>query len=125
MATARATSNHRARTDPRSQPGAATAGTATAGTATAGIARQTRDQVVSTIQQGHQVSIEDAQTWVEALSMLPLRAMPKVPGFLTFPMGAVEAVTNFYFDVAVDLLNAQREYTLQLVRLFSSKEPAE
>jgi hypothetical protein len=153
MAAARATGNHRVTTEQRSQPmseirsrtssqargqsrlrsqsGAVRNGngdeTATESrVADAGIARQARDQLVSTIQQGQQVSIEAAQSWVETLSLLPLlplRQMPKVPGFRAFPMGGVEAMTRFFFDVAADLLNAQREYTLAMVRLFASEEP--
>jgi hypothetical protein len=92
-------------------------------TATIGIARQTRDQLVSTIQQSQQVSIEAAQTWAEALSALPLRKVPLIPGFLAFPMQGAEAMTRFFFDVAADLLQAQREYALQLVRIFASEEP--
>jgi hypothetical protein len=150
MATARATGNHRVQTEQRTQPmseiRSRTRGQARGqsrlrdqssavreasadeisegpGTATAGLAQQTRDQLISTIQQGQQVSIEAAQTWVETLSALPLRTMPKAPQFLALPVGGIEAVTTFFFDVAADLLNAQRQYTLALVRLFASDEP--
>jgi hypothetical protein len=38
-------------------------------------------------------------------------------------MQGAEAMTRFFFDVAADLLQAQREYALQLVRIFASEEP--
>jgi hypothetical protein len=114
MATARATGNHRVEREVGAQPISENAG----------ITRQARDQLVSTIQQGQQVSIETAQTWVEALTALPVRRVPIIAGFLAFPMQGAEAMTRFYFDVAADLLDAQREYVLHLVRLFSSQEPA-
>lgn len=147
MATARANGNHRVKTEQRSQPmseirsqpssqsrarsqsrsavsidPSSEPGPESAN-GTAGIARQTRDQLVSTIQQGQQVSIEAAQTWVEAFSALPIRRMPILPGFLAFPIKGAEAMTRFYFDVAADLLDAQREYTLSLLRVFASEEP--
>jgi hypothetical protein len=114
MATARATRNHRAEREDGAQPIAENAG----------ITRQARDQLVSTIQQGQQASVDAAQTWAEALSVFPVRRVPMLAGFLAFPLQSAEAITRFYFDVAADLLNAQREYVLQLIRIFSSEEPA-
>jgi hypothetical protein len=80
------------------------------------LAQKIREQVVSTIAQGQQFSIDAAQTWVKAVSALPLPEMPTVPGVPAVP--GVEAVTKFSFDVASDLLNTQRDYALRLANVF-------
>jgi hypothetical protein len=76
------------------------------------LAQKFREQLVSTVQQGQQLSIDAAQTWVKAVSVLPAFDLPKIPGIPALP--GVEAATKYTFDVAADLLNAQREYALQL-----------
>ena len=76
------------------------------------LAQKIREQLVSTIQQGQQLTVDAAQTWVKAVSVLPIPDLPKVPGVPSIP--GVEAATTFTFDVAADLLNAQREFALQL-----------
>jgi hypothetical protein len=76
------------------------------------IAQKFREQLVSTVQQGQKISIDAAQTWVKAVSVLPVMDLPKVPGIPELP--GVEAATKFTFDVATDLLNAQRDFALQL-----------
>jgi hypothetical protein len=78
-------------------------------------AQKFREQLVSTVQQSQQLSIDAAQTWVKAVSVLPvhhLTDLPKVPGVPALP--GVEAATKFTFDVAADLLNAQRDFALHL-----------
>jgi hypothetical protein len=76
------------------------------------LAQKFREQLVSTVQQGQQLSIDAAQTWVKAVSVLPAFDLPKIPGIPALP--GVEAATKYTFDIAADLLNAQREYALQL-----------
>jgi hypothetical protein len=76
------------------------------------IAQKFREQLVSTVQQGQQLSIDAAQSWVKAVSVLPAFDLPKIPGVPSLP--GVEATTKYTFDVASDLLNAQREFALQL-----------
>jgi hypothetical protein len=78
-------------------------------------AKSFREQLVSTVQQSQQLSVDAAQTWVKAVSVLPvhhLAQLPKVPGFRSMPN--LETATKYTFDVAAELLNAQREYALQL-----------
>ena len=77
-----------------------------------GLAQKFREQLVSTVQQGQQLSIDAAQTWVKAVSVLPVPDLPKIPGIPAMP--GMEAATKYTFDVAADLLNAQREFALQL-----------
>ena len=76
------------------------------------IAQKIREQLLSTVQQGQQLSIDGAQSWVKAVSALPSLDMPKIPGLPAMP--DLEAATRYTFDVAADLLNAQREFAIQL-----------
>jgi len=76
------------------------------------LAQKSREQLVSNLQQGQQLSIDAAQNWVKAVSALPTLDLPKIPGVPAVP--DLEAATKYTFDVASDLLNAQREFALQL-----------
>ena len=86
------------------------------------IAEKIREQLLSTVKQGQQLSVDAAQSWVKAVSVLPTPHLPKVPGIPAFP--GLEASTTFAFDVATDLLNAQRAYTLQLADIFAPAKSA-
>jgi hypothetical protein len=87
-------------------------------TETPELAQKIREQLLSTVTQGHKLSVDAAQTWVKAVSVLPVPDLPKLPGIPAVP--GVEAATTFAFDLAADLLKAQREYTLQLVNVFAT-----
>ncbi len=76
------------------------------------LAQKIREQLVSTVRQGQQLSVDAAQTWVKVVSVLPVVDLPKVPGVPALP--GLEAATKFSFDVAADLLSAQRDFALQL-----------
>jgi hypothetical protein len=91
-------------------------------TETPEIAQKIREQLLSTLQQGQQLSVDAAQTWVKAVSVLPVPDLPKIPGVPAVP--SIEAATTFAFDVAADLLNAQRAYALQLVNVFTTAKSA-
>lgn len=79
-------------------------------------AQKIREQVLSTVKQGQQLSVDAAQAWVKAVSVLPTPDLPKVPGIPALP--GVQVVSKFTFDVAADLLNAQREFALKLANVF-------
>jgi hypothetical protein len=79
-------------------------------------AQKFREQLVSSVQQGQQLSLDAAHTWVKAVSVLPIPDLPAIPGVPAVP--GVEATTKFGFDVASDLLNAQRDFALQLASVF-------
>ncbi len=81
------------------------------------LAQKSREQLVSTVQQGQQLGIDAAQTWVKAVSVLPVMDLPTIPGFPDMP--GLEAATKYTFDVATDLLNAQREFALQLTSVLA------
>ena len=86
------------------------------------LAQKIREQLVSTVRQGQQLSVDAAQTWVKAISVLPAMDLPKVPGVPALP--GMETATRFTFDVAADLLNAQRDFALQLSSVFAPQQPA-
>jgi hypothetical protein len=94
----------------------ATTTTKTATTEMPALAQQIREQLVSTVKQGQQMSVDAAQTWVKAVSVLPIPDLPAIPGIPTVP--GVEAATKYAFDVASDLLVAQRDFALQLASVF-------
>jgi hypothetical protein len=81
------------------------------------LAQKVRKQLIETIQQGQQFSVDAAQTWVKAVSALPIPELPVVPGVPTAP--SVEAATTYAFDVASDLLGAQRDFALQLTKVLA------
>ena len=72
-------------------------------------AQKFREQLVSSVQQGQQLSLDAAHNWVKAISVLPIPEFPAIPGVPAVP--GVEAATKFGFDVATDLLNAQQRCT--------------
>jgi len=80
------------------------------------LAQKFRKQMVSNLQQGQQMSVDAAQTWVKAVSVLPTIDLPKVHGIPVIP--DVQAATKYTFDVASDVLSAQREFALQLAAAF-------
>lgn len=83
-------------------------------------AQKIREQLLSTVHQGQQLSVDAAETWAKAVSVLPVKNLPdlpKIPGVPAVP--SLEAATIFAFDVAADLLNAQRDYALQLVTVLA------
>jgi hypothetical protein len=79
------------------------------------LALKLREQLVSTVAQGQQFSLDAAHAWVKAVSVIPVPDMPAVPGLPNVP--SVEAATKYTFGVASDLLNAQRDFTLQLANV--------
>ena len=86
------------------------------------LAQKIREQLVSTVQQGQQLSVDAVQTWVKAVSVLPVPDLPAIPGLPAMP--GVEAATRHTFDVAADLLNAQRDFALQLANVLVPKKSA-
>jgi hypothetical protein len=86
------------------------------------IAQKIREQLLSTVQRGQQLSVDAAQAMVTAISVIPVPDLPKIPGAPTVP--ALEASTTFAFDVAADLLKSQRDFALQLANVFAGAKSA-
>jgi outer membrane biosynthesis protein TonB len=76
------------------------------------VAQKAREQLSSSIKQGQQLSVIVVQTWVKAISALPVIDLRTMPGFPSAP--EVGDATNYAFDVAADLLSAQRDFAMQL-----------
>ena len=86
-------------------------------TETPDVAQKLREQLLSTVQQSQRMSLGAAQTWVKAVSVLPVPDMPTIHGIAAVP--SLEAMTKFTFDIATDLLNAQRDFALQLANVLT------
>jgi hypothetical protein len=86
-------------------------------TDTPDVAQKLREQLLSTVQHGQRMSLDAAQTWVKVVKVLPVPDMPTIPGIAAVP--SLEAATKFTFDVAADLLSAQRGFALQLADVFT------
>ena len=79
---------------------------------TAAPAHTPDDQLTAAFLNSQQLGIELAQTWVKAISELPVMELFKIPEFPNLP--DLEAATRYTFEVAADLLNAEREFAVQL-----------
>ncbi len=91
------------------------AATKTATTEVPAIAQKISEQLLATIKQSQQLSVDATQSWVKAVSVLPVPELPVVPGVPALP--SVEAATLFSFDLAAELLSAQRDYALSLAKV--------
>jgi len=80
-------------------------------------AHKIREQVLSSVKQGQQLSIDAAQGWAKAVSALPVPDLPKIPGLPAVP--SIETATRFSFDIATELLNNQRDFALQLTHVLA------
>jgi hypothetical protein len=78
-------------------------------------AHKSQGQVVSSLQQGQQLLMDAAQTWGNVFSALPVMDLSRIPGLADVP--DMQAVTNFAFDIAGDLLSTQREFALELTKV--------
>ena len=90
---------------------------ATPTTEVSDLAEKIREQLLSTVQHAQKLSIDAAQSWLKASSVISLPDLPAIPGVPALP--GMESVTAFSFDVAGDLLNAQRDYALQLAKVLA------
>jgi hypothetical protein len=86
------------------------------------MADQVREQLVSTVKQGQQLTVDAVQAWAKAVSVLPTPELPEIPGVAALP--DFEATTKYTFDLAIELLNAQRDFALQLAKSFAMAKAA-
>jgi hypothetical protein len=86
------------------------------------VALKIREQMISTVKQSQQMLLDAAETWIKAVSVLPVADLPTIPGLPALP--GAEAVTKFTFDFATDLLKAQREFALQLASVLVTDKVA-
>jgi hypothetical protein len=76
------------------------------------IVTKSGEQFISALKQYQQAAVEATQTWAKAVSVFPIAELPSVPGLPAAP--SAKALTTYAFDFTTELLNAQREFTLQL-----------
>ncbi len=74
--------------------------------------RRVADGVLAGVKAGQQLTVDAVRMWAKVAAVAPVKAMPGLPGVPALP--GVAAVTGFTFDLAVDLLQSQREFTLHL-----------
>jgi hypothetical protein len=80
-----------------------------------GAAQKIREQVLSSVKQSQQLSIDAAQGWAKAVSALPVPDLPTIPGVPSVP--SLEAATKYSFDFASELLSGQRDFALRLTNV--------
>jgi hypothetical protein len=81
------------------------------------MAEKFREQLVSSLQQTQRLSLDAAKGWVKAASVLAIPDLPAIPGLPATPdMGTA---TKYVFDVAADLLTAQRDFALELTTILA------
>jgi hypothetical protein len=79
------------------------------------IAEKIREQLVSSLQHTQKLTVDAAKGFVKAVSVLPVPDLPTIPGLPATPeMGTA---TKYVFDVAADLLTAQRDFALELANV--------
>ncbi|HEY5248170.1 MAG TPA: hypothetical protein VIJ15_06935 [Dermatophilaceae bacterium] len=75
-------------------------------------AQKSREQLVSGLQQGRQFSVDAAESWVMAVSTIPAMNLFKIPG-----LPDLQTATTYAFDIAADLLDAQRAFAMKLTKV--------
>ena len=102
---------------------ATTTTTTTPVTEVSDLAQKIREQLMSTVQQAQKLSVDAAETWLKAASAIPAPRLPSIPGVRSVP--GIEAVTTYTFDLAADLLTAQRDFALQLAKVLATESSAQ
>ena len=85
------------------------------------LAHKLHEQLVAAVERGHRLSLNAAQAWVKAVSVVPVMDLPAMPLVARLPaMPSMESATTYAFDVAADLLSAQRDYAVQMAGAFAT-----
>lgn len=80
------------------------------------------EQLVSTVKQTQNLALDAARTFAGALPSLP-SGLPETRGFAALP--DVQAVTAYSFDLAAELLAAQKDFAVTLASTFTPEKTAE
>ena len=80
------------------------------------------EQLVSTVKQTQSLALDAARAFAGALPSLP-SGLPEIRGFVALP--DVQAVTAYSFDLAAELLAAQKDFAVTLVGTFTPEKTAE
>lgn len=77
------------------------------------LADQVREQFFATVKQGNELALNAVTSWTKAVAAVPVPELPEIPGALK--VSDFTDATKYSFDFAIELLNTQREFALQLV----------
>ena len=72
-------------------------------------AEQAGTQLVSLVKQGNEVALNFVNSWSNAVAALPIPEVPAVPALPDY-----STLTSYSFDLAIELLNVQRDFALQV-----------
>ena len=101
-----------------------TAKTSTTSTTPSGVPEATQklgEQLVSAVKQSQNLALDSARAFAEACSSMP--AMPStIPGVSVLP--DVPAVTAYGFDLAAELLDAQKDFAVNLAATLTPNKTA-
>jgi hypothetical protein len=78
--------------------------------------KKLNEQLISTVKDSQSAVLDAARAFAEALPPVPSN-LPKVPSIVALP--DVEAVTSYSFDLAAELLAAQKEFVVSLAGTFT------
>jgi hypothetical protein len=85
-------------------------------------AQTLREEMLSNVKQAQKISLDATKTFVKAVSALPVPEFPALAGVPEIP--SAEALTNYTFSLVTDLLNAQRDFAIQLATVLNPEKTA-
>src|SRR5262245_4090241 len=80
------------------------------------------EQLVSAVKQSQSLALDAARAFAGALPSLP-SGLFEPPGFVALP--DVQAITAYCFDLAAELLAAQKDFVVTLASTFTPEKTAE
>ena len=75
------------------------------------------DELVSAVKQGQTATLDAAKALAKATSAIPTPSLPKIDGTPELP--DFQALTTYSFDLAIELLTAQRDFAVNLAAAFA------
>lgn len=75
-------------------------------------AEQAGSQLLALVKQSNEFALNAVNAWSKAVAALPVPEVAEIPGVPALP--DYSALTSYSFDLAIDLLNTQREFALQV-----------
>jgi hypothetical protein len=80
------------------------------------IAETVKSSILDAVAQSQKFTLDTAQSIAKTTSSIPMPELPTMPGMMS-----PEAATKFTFDFAAELLSVQRDFALELSKLFAVK----
>lgn len=85
-------------------------------------AHKVGEQLISAVKQGQNLTLDAARALAKATSTLPALPSSDVLGANVLP--DIEALTSYGFDLAIELLTAQRDFAVKLAAAFAPAKTA-